>query len=84
MDQAPAVAMHCIPTMRRQTVEAWVSRTILANKQSVVITRMMKLFQTELLKEARDGTNRDQRLRVSDRTIRRAARRAWLHTHKHC
>jgi len=52
------------------------------NKRGVVRTRMTARFTRELLQQARQNPN--QHLRVSDRTLRKAARATWLWCRRYC
>ena len=52
------------------------------SKRGVVRTRMMARFTRELLRQARQNPN--QRLRVSDRTLRKTARATWLWCRRYC
>ena len=52
------------------------------NKRGVVRTRMTARFTRELLQQARQNPN--QRLRVSDRTLRKAACATWLWCRRYC
>ena len=52
-------------------------------KQAVVKTKMMKKFYWYLVGNARAGGG-EQRLRVGDRTLYKAARKTWIYFRRYC
>jgi hypothetical protein len=71
------------PNTPNDKLQAKILRMIKRNKMAVIKTRMIRQFDKFLLSDARENPG-DQRVRLSDLTMRRVARKTWQWTYRFC